>query len=155
MYSKIIISFLLLSSFVGCSSRVIHIIDESGKEVGECMAGYYLHFYGLEDSIDYMLYQCAKDFIDKGYKISGVLPLDRDYRLPKPPEGKSWNKKLAMGHFKSGKITERELGYVLAATEYEYHLKMLDAQKRLAEGKIDQTEFNKITQEAEFIWRGK
>ncbi|PMJ97239.1 hypothetical protein BCU12_22180 [Vibrio sp. 10N.261.55.A7] len=155
MYSRIIISLLILSSTFGCSKRVIHIVDDSGKEVGECMAGYYLHYYGLEDSIDYMLYQCAKGLIDKGYKISGVLPLDRDYTLPKPPEGKPWNKKLAMSHFKSDKITERELGYVLAATEYEYHLKMLDAEKRFAEGNIDETEFNKITQEAEFIWRGE
>jgi hypothetical protein len=155
MYYKIIINFLLFFSIMGCSSRVIHIVDDSGKEVGECMAGYYLHFYGLEDSINYMLYHCAKDYINKGYKISGVLPLDRDYTLPKPPQGKTWNKKLAMSHFKGGKITERELGYILAATEYEYHLKMLDAEKRANEGDINKTEFNKITQEAELIWRGE
>ncbi|MDG1732445.1 MAG: hypothetical protein P8M49_05020 [Thalassotalea sp.] len=155
MYSKMFIVIFLYFSVIGCSNREIHIVDGNGKEIGECTAGYYLHFYGLEDSIDYMLYQCAKDYINKGYKISGVLPLDRDYTLPKHPEGKPWNKKLAMSHFKSDKITERELGYVLAATEYEYHLKMLDAEKRFAEGSIDETEFNKITQEAEFIWRGE
>jgi len=155
MYSKIIISLFLSLSIIGCSNRVIHLVDDNGKEVGECTAGYYLHFYGIEDSIDYMLYQCAKDLIDRGYKVSGVLPLDRNYTLPEPPEGKSWNKKLAMSHFKSKKITERKLGYILAATEYEYHLKMLDAEKRLADGNIDRTEFNKITQEAELIWRGE
>lgn len=142
-------------SVIGCSSRVIHIVDDNGREVGECKAGYYLHFYGLEDSIDYILYQCAKDSIDKGYKISGVLPLDRDYTLPKPPQGQSWNKKMAMFHFKNNEITERKLGYVLAAIEYEYHLKMLDAEKRFAEGDIDKTELNKITTQAEFIWRGE
>ena len=102
-----------------------------------------------------MLYQCAKDYINQGYKISGVIPLDRDYTLPKPPKGKLWNKKMAMFYFKNAIITERELGYVLAATEYEYHLKMLDAEKRFADGNIDKTEFNKITQEAELIWRGE
>ncbi|EWH08795.1 lipoprotein, partial [Catenovulum agarivorans DS-2] len=155
MYSKIVISLFLLFSLIGCSNRVIHLVDDNGKEVGECTAGYYLHFYGLEDSIDYMLYQCAKGFIDKGYKVSGVLPLDRDYTLPKPPEGESWNKKLAMSHFKNGKITERKLGYVLAAIEYEYYLKIVDAEKRFAKGNIDETAFNKITQEAEFVWRGE
>jgi hypothetical protein len=155
MHSKMLIVIFLCFSVIGCSSRVIHIVDDSGKEVGECTAGYYLHFYGIEDSIDYILYHCAKDYINKGYKISGVLPLDRDYTLPKPPEGKSWNKKMAMRYFKDSKITERELGYVLAATEYEYHLKMIDAEKRFADGNIDETEFNKITQEAEFTWRGE
>jgi uncharacterized membrane protein len=32
---------------------------------------------------------------------------------------------------------------------------MIDAEKRFADGNIDETEFNKITQEAEFIWRGE
>jgi len=155
MYYKIIITLFLCFSVIGCSNREIQIVDDNDKVVGECTAGYYLHFYGLEDSIDYMLYHCAKDYINKGYKISGVLPLDRDYTLPEPPKGKSWNKKMAMLYFKNAKITESELGYVLAATEYEYHLKMLDAEKRLAEGYIDKTEFNKITREAEFIWRGE
>jgi hypothetical protein len=155
VYSKIIITTLLLISVIGCSNRVIHIVDENGKEVGECKAGYYLHFYGLEDSIDYMLYQCAKDSIDKGLKISGVLPLDRDYTLPKPPKGLPWNKKMAMHHFENDEISERKLGYILAAIEYKYHLKMLDAEKRYADGEIDKTEFNKITAQAEFDWRGE
>jgi hypothetical protein len=60
-----------------------------------------------------------------------VLSLDRDYTLPKSPEGKPWNKKLAISHFKSGQITERKLGYILVATEFEYHLKILDAENAL------------------------
>jgi len=155
MYLKLIITSLLLFSVIGCSNRAIHLVDDQGNEVGECTAGYYLHFYGLEDSIDYILYQCAKDLISQGYRVSGLLPLDRDYTLPKPPKGKPWNKKTAMFHFKNNDITERKLGYVLAAIEYEYHLKMLDAETRFASGKIDETQFNKVTREAKFIWLGE
>jgi hypothetical protein len=155
MYSKLVITSFLLLSVIGCSNRAIQLIDDKGNEVGECTAGYYLHFYGLEDSIDYILYQCAKAMISQGYKVSGVLPLDRDYTLPKPPKGKSWNKKIAMIHFENNDITERKLGYILAAIEYEYHLKMLAAEARFAEGKIDEIQFNNITRQAKFIWLGE
>lgn len=48
-----------------------------------------------------------------------------------------------MYHFEKNDIIQRKLGSVLAAIEYEYHLKILDAEARFAEGKIDENQFKK------------
>ena len=103
----------------------------------------------------YLLYECAKDSISKGYIISDERLLTLDFSLPEPPAGESWNKKLAMHHFHAGNITERKLGYILAAIEYEYQKIVWSAENDLASGKITKAEFNKIVKEAKFIWLGE
>ncbi|RMA80961.1 hypothetical protein [Umboniibacter marinipuniceus] len=150
--AKIIIVILFLS---GCAERAITISDQEDRIVGGCIAGYDWHFYGLQDSIDYMLYECAKDSIAEGFTISDERLLTLDFTLPQPPEGLSWNKRLAMQHFHSGSITERELGYILAAIEYEYQKVAWPAEDDLASGKINQDEFNEIVSAAKFKWLGE
>ena len=149
---NIIILFVFLS---GCAERVIDISDNEGKIVGGCNAGFDWHLYGLQDSIDYMLYECAKDSIAKGYTISDERLLTIDFTLPAPPKDQLWNKKIAMSEFHSGKITERELGYVLAETEYQYIRVIWVAEDDLANGKITQTEFNEIDKTAKLKWLGE
>jgi len=78
-----------------------------------------------------------------------------DFTLPDPPKGKSWNKKLAMQHFHNDKITERKLGYILASIEYEYMKVVWPAEDDLANGKITDTEFNKIVKDAKLNWLGE
>jgi hypothetical protein len=146
---------LLLFFLPGCAERVIDISDEKGRIVGECNAGFDWHFYGLQDSIDYVLYECAKDSIAKGYTISDKRLLAINFTLPAPPKGQLWNKKIAMSEFHSGKITERELGYVLAETEYQYIRVMWLAEDDLANGKITQAEFNEIDKMAKLKWLGE
>ncbi len=149
---KIIVVLFCLS---GCAERVINITDKEGKIVGGCNAGFDWHFYGLQDSIDYMLYECAKNSLAKGFTISDERLLTLDFTLPQPPEGKAWNKKLAMHHFHKGSITERKLGYILAAIEYEYQKVAWPAEDDLANGKITQAEYNKIIKDAKFKWLGE
>lgn len=54
-----------------------------------------------------------------------------------------------------GNITERKLGYILAAIEYEYQKVVWPAEGDLANGKITQPEFNKIIKDAKFKWLGE
>ncbi len=145
---------LVLFFVSGCAERAIDISDQQGKIVGNCIAGYDWHFYGLADSIDYMLYQCAKDAIAKGLTISDPRLLTLDFTLPQPPEGKSWNKKLALSAFHNGKITETELGYILAEIEYQYQQLIWQAENQLASGKITKAEFNQVIKNAKFTWLG-
>lgn len=151
-FAIIILLTILLSS---CAGRQINIIDHEGKVIGECIAGYDWHFYGLQDSIDYALYLCAKGSIEKGYTVSDKSLLERDFTLPKPPDGKSWNKKLAMYHFKNGDITEQKLGYILAAIEHEYILISRDAEVKFSQGKISKAEFDQIISDARYGWLGE
>ena len=102
-----------------------------------------------------MLYECAKDLIAKGYTISDDRLLTIDFTLPDPPKGQSWNKKLAMNQFHSGKITERKLGYILAAIEFKYIIVIRAAEDDLANAKITEAEFNEIDQTSKLQWLGE
>lgn len=155
MYRNLLIIIMVLFCLSGCAERVINITDKEGKIVGGCNAGFDWHFYGLQDSIDFMLYECAKDSIAKGLTISDERLLTLDFTLPEAPEGKSWNKKLAMDYFHKGSISERKLGYILAAIEYEYQKVAWPAEDDLANGNITQAEFNKIIKDAKFKWLGE
>lgn len=155
MYQKRFKLFIVLLCLSGCAERRINITDDEGKIVGGCVAGYDWHFYGLQDSIDYMLYECAKESIAKGFQISDNRLLSLDFTLPESPEGGSWNKKTAMRHFRKGNITERKLGYILAAIEYEYQKVTWQAEKDLASRKITQDEFDQIVANAKVIWLGE
>lgn len=124
--------------------------------VGGCVAGYDWHFYGLQDSIDYILYQCAKEAIAEGYTIEDKALLDKDYSLPAPPKGSDeWNKKIAMASYRKGSISERKLGYILADIEFKYWEVVDSAQQELSTGKINKATFQKLTKEAKLRWLGE
>ena len=129
--------------------------DKDGKLVGACNAGFDWHFYGLQDSIDYILYQCAKDSIANGHTISDERLLTLDFTLPDPPAGKSWNKKLAMQYFHDDKMTERKLGYILASIELDYMKTVWSAEDDLASGKINKAAFDTIVNQAKTNWLGE
>lgn len=154
MYRNFLKIIVVLFCLSGCAERVINITDKEGKIVGGCNAGFDWHFYGLQDSIDYMLYECAKDSIAKGFKISDERLLTLDFTLPQPPEGELWNKKIAMREFHNGSLTERKLGYILAAIEYDYQKVAWKADSDLASGTITKAEFNKIIKDAKLKWLG-
>jgi len=151
-FIKVIFLCFLIS---GCAEREIDIIDNVVKIVGGCNAGFDWHLYGLQDSINYMLYECAKESIENGYTISDKSLLDIDFTLPEPLKGKVWNKKLAMDYFSSDKISEQKLGYILAAIEYEYQKVVWPAEDDLAAGKISEAKFNQIVKKAKLIWLGE
>lgn len=155
MYQRLFGIIILLLILSGCAERIIDIKDKDGNIVGGCNAGFDWHFYGLQDSIDYLLFECAKDSIAKGYTISDERLLTIDFTLPAPPIGHSWNKKLAMRQFHSGKIKEQKLGYILAAIEYEYMKVMQAAKSDLSLGKITKVEFNEIDKIAKLKWLGE
>jgi len=148
-------AIVVLFCLSGCAERVINVTDEKGNIVGGCNAGFDWHLYGLQDSIDYMLYECAKESIAKGFRISDERLLTLDFTLPESPKGEAWNKKLAMEHFHKGKITERKLGYILAAIEHEYQKVAWPAEDDLASEKITKAEYNKIIKDAKFKWLGE
>jgi len=148
-------TIFILCCLSGCAERVIDIVDKKGTIIGGCNAGFDWHFYGLQDSIDYMLYQCAKESIERGHTVSDKKLLDIDFTLPAPPTGKSWNKKIAMAQFHADKISERHLGYILADIELKYMQVLWPVEDDLANGKINQVQFNQLKKEARFIWLGE
>jgi len=155
MLKKCFIFALCWPLLFACATREIDIFDDKGKVVGGCIAGYDWHLYGLQDSIDYMLYKCAKSSISAGYSLSDTSLLTKDFSLPLPPKGQRWNKKLAMQQFHQGYISETKLGYILAEIEYLYLITMRQARQALADGKIDQARFENISKQAKYHWLGE
>jgi len=128
-YLSIVISSIFL---FGCAQGKIDIIDKEGKVVGNCSANFYFHWYGAQHSVNYLLYICAKEYIDKGFKVSDEAILVNDYTIPKPPEGKAWNKKIAKQQFADDLISEEKLGYILAHVEHHYWEKLNKAKDDLS-----------------------
>jgi hypothetical protein len=148
--SFVILSLLLLS----CAQGRVDILDSDENVIGYCSADFNFHWYGAQDSVDYILYLCAKEHIEKGYSISDESLLDNDYTLPLPPNGKYWNKKLAKEHFAKELLTEEKLGYILASIEYEYWMKLKSAKDKLSQAVISQPEYERLVKDAKAEFEG-
>lgn len=154
-YRVSVFSILLVALLSGCASGRLDVYDDKGNIIGECTGQYDWHFYGVRDSVNYILHVCAQQAITNGYHIKDQTILNTDFTLPESPNGQRWNKALAMSQFYDDQITKRQLGYVLSAIEYEYFLKERDAEEKLEKGEITQAEFNEIIEDAKRIWYGE
>lgn len=144
-----------LCFLLGCAEGRLYVVGNQGEILGECSARFYWHWQGAQDSVDYMLYICAQEYLDKGYKLSDESILENDYTLPNPPLGSSWNKKIASEQFNLNRISEREYGYILAAIEYEYILKRRWAEEQLEKEIIDEAKYQQVLAEAKYEFYGK
>ncbi|WKD48921.1 hypothetical protein [Microbulbifer spongiae] len=77
-----------------------------------------------------------------------ILSLDNDYTLPAAPGDGNWNKKTAKQQFSKKLITEKKLGYILAAIEYEYWQKLQKAEEQLSNSSITQKKYEKLVKQA-------
>lgn len=145
---------IVLALQLGCAQGRIDVLDQDGKVVGHCSAEFYFHWYGAEDSVNYILQLCAKEHVAKGYQLSDASILDKDYSLPPAPEGKSWSKSLAKTEFSNGRISEEKLGYILASVEYQYSQKLRDAEDAFAQSVISQAEYEAIVAKAKNDFEG-
>lgn len=152
---KTVILALIIILLSGCAKGRLDVYNSDGEIVGECIAQYNWHLYGVKDSVNYLLNICAQQAHKEGNHIKDEVILNTDFTLPSPPDGKQWNKLIAMEQFKSGELSEQKLGYILSAIEYEYALKEWAAEAQLAKGEISQDEFDKLIKEAKYIWYGK
>ncbi|MFC6635468.1 hypothetical protein [Microbulbifer taiwanensis] len=122
--------------------------------IGYCSAEFDFHWYGAQDSVNYIIYLCAKEHIEKGYSISDESILDNDYSIPVAPGGKNWSKKLAKEQFFKDLLTEEKFGYILASIEYEYWMKIEAAKAQLTRSTITQSEYEKLAEEAKAEFEG-
>lgn len=149
------LSLIILSLFLlGCAQGRVDVLDNNGKVVGNCTANFYFHRYGAQHSVNYLLYLCAKENVDKGLKISDESILANDYSIPKPPNGKNWNKKLANQQFSNNQISEEKLGYILAHLEYQYWEKLNKAENALSRSAITQSEHDRLIKKAKAEFEG-
>ena len=145
---------LLLCMLVGCAQGRLDVIDTNGKVVGECSAAFDWHWYGAQDSVNYILNLCAQQHIAKGFTISDESVIENDYDLPLAPKKGTWNEKIAKEQFNGGHITEEKYGYILAAIEYKYLLKVEQAAKKLGNKLISKNEYKQTVAKAKLEFNG-
>ena len=145
---------LLCAVLAGCAQGKVDILDADKKVIGYCSANFDFHWYGAQDSVNYILYLCAKEYVDQGYTISDESLLAKDYSIPAPPDASGWNKLLAKEWFQAHRITEEKYGYILAALEYQYWLDLDAAAEQLEQDLINQAEYQVLINEAEATFEG-
>ena len=146
---------IIALALLGCAQGHIDVLDKEGKVVGYCSADFKFHWHGAEHSVNYLLYLCAKEHAANGYKLSDPSILERDYSLPPSPAGKKWSVKLAKQQFSRNKISEEELGYLLAALEYDYWKKLEQAKQLLSKAEISKHEYDLLIKQAKEAFKGE
>lgn len=152
---KLLIALIPALFILGCAKGQVDVLSQDGEILGSCTAEFNWHWYGAQDSVDYLLYLCAKEHRDNGKVISDNSIFDNDYSLPIPPEGEGWNKRNAHSAFKTGQFSEQKYGYILAAIEYDYSLKQQQAREQLESGAIDQRGYEQKIKNAKSAFYGK
>ncbi|MEJ2911987.1 hypothetical protein WDB87_04825 [Pseudoalteromonas sp. C12FD-1] len=90
------------------------------KVSGERVLGCDVEFVGLPSvdkfAVEYALSLCAKSSMKKGYSIDKEQEylLTLDLQIPEPKCGQSWNHKSAKEHYRAGKLSKKEYGYIVA-----------------------------------------
>ncbi|MCZ8531611.1 hypothetical protein [Alteromonas sp. PRIM-21] len=152
---KLFLVILLTMLLLGCAKGRVDILSKEGELLGSCTAEFNWHWHGVQDSVDYILYLCAKGHLENGKVISDPTILENDYGLPSPPNGQTWNKRSAYESYKSGHLSEQKYGYILAAIEYEYILSAEKARKQLDSGVITKKQYEQLVYEAAVLFNGK
>lgn len=152
---RILLTFILSLSILGCAKGKVDILSTEGEFLGSCTASFDWHWYGAKDSVDYLLYICAKEHRDNGKLVSDNSIFNKDYSLPSAPEGQTWNKQNSRSAFKNGKFSEQKYGYILAAIEYDFISKKHIAREQLDSGSIDKKQYQKLIKQAEFAFYGE
>ena len=152
---KLLLLVTAVSLQTGCAHGRIDILDQKGQIVGACTANFDWHWYGAQDSVNYLLYLCAQSHRDHGRVIADNAIFDKDYTLPAAPESESWNKSNAYQEFKAGRISVQKYGYLLAAMEYEFVLKKQRARQQFEAGLINAQEYGERVVKAQTAFTGE
>lgn len=152
---KLLLILILSLSIVGCAKGQVDVLSKEGEFLGSCTAKFDWHWYGAKDSVDYLLYICAKEHRDNGKLLSDNTIFDNDYSLPIAPEGEVWNKRNAFSAFKKGQFSEQKYGYILAAIEYDFIFKKQVAREQLDSSVIDKVRYEQLIEQAKYEFYGE
>ena len=151
---KLAFTVFIVTILSACAKGSIDILDKNDQVIGQCSANFNWHWYGAQDSVDYLLYICAKKHVEQGRKLSDHSILAHDFSIPSSPKNKLWNKKSAYLEFKKGYITEKVYGYILAAIEFRYNKQIEAADTKLKQGLINKIQYNKLLKQARTEFMG-
>ena len=118
--STLIHRFLSISAMLfllsACTTSELYYTKASGERVLGCD----VEFVGIPSvdkfAVEYALSLCAKSSVKKGYSIDKEKEylLTLELQIPESKCGESWNHKSAKELYKTGKLSKKEYGYIVA-----------------------------------------
>ena len=118
--STLIHRFLSISAMLfllsACTTSELYYTKASGERVLGCD----VEFVGIPSvdkfAVEYALSLCAKSSVKKGYSIEKEKEylLTLELQIPESKCGESWNHKSAKELYKTGKLSKKEYGYIVA-----------------------------------------
>ena len=153
-HMKTLIFLPILLLLFSCADGRVDVLDQEGRVVGHCSADFKFHLHGAQHPVNYILYLCAKEHIDNGFKISDESILANDYSIPRPPAGKEWSKSVAKDQFSMGHISEEKYGYILAHIEFEYWKNIKTAKDKLDRSVITEEQYESMVSRAKAKFNG-
>ena len=118
--STLIHRFLSISAMIfllsACTTGKLYYTKASGERVLGC----YVEFVGIPSvdkfAVEYALSLCAKSSVKKGYSIDKEKEylLTLELQIPESKCGESWNHKSVKKLYKTGKLSKKEYGYIVA-----------------------------------------
>jgi len=151
---KLFLYLIFIFALQGCAKGKVDILSQNGEVLGACTANFDWHWYGAQDSVNYILYKCVKGHHDSGKLLSDYALFENDYTLPAPPDGQTWNRQNAYNQFKAGEFSEQKYGYILAEIEYRFMLTQQKSQLQLSSGSITKEKYNQQIDEAKAMLNG-
>ena len=112
-FLSILAVLFLLSA---CTTGKLYYTKASGERVLGCD----VEFVGLPSvdkfAVEYALSLCAKSSVKKGYSIDKEKEylLTLELQIPESKCGESWGHKSAKELYKTGKLSKKEYGYIVA-----------------------------------------
>lgn len=149
--NRLFLTLLLSSLLTACTAtEESAATSDPTSEQTECIVGGDWYVVGYNAYLAHSRQLCEND-----RRIAQGLPIKAiDFDWPSPPEGKSWNKRLAYQEYQKNKLTKEQLGHLYASLEYVYKSRMLDAKARLENSLISKPVYQILIKEAKAAWEG-
>ena len=113
---KFLSIFAVLFLLSACTTGKLYYTKASGERVLGCD----VEFVGITSvdkfAVEYALSLCAKSSVKKGYSIDKEKEylLTLELQIPESKCGESWNHKSVKEHYRAGKLSKKEYGYIVA-----------------------------------------
>ena len=111
---KVAVFALMFFLLVGCTTGQLEYITPEGETQYACATEYTWQPSVDKYAVEYILSHCAKEAAKRGNTIIDKKLLSLDLTVPKPPQGQTWNVELAKSMHKSGQLTDKQYGYLIA-----------------------------------------
>lgn len=111
-----VVYFIFLVVFTAACTTRGHLdyITSSGEQKTACDTEYSGAPSVDKYAVEYVLSYCARKAVEQGHKVIDEYLLTLDMSIPPSPHNQPWTFEYATELYNSGKLTDKEYGYLIA-----------------------------------------